>query len=95
MSDVTGRDAYLISKALAIAIEVISRAHIRHQPQSDADDMAELYLSLAPDELARRCDQRSVAWILAGGIDLRERELEPLPIAPPPPDPKERERIAA
>lgn len=95
---VTGRNDHLVNRALAIAIDVISRAHGRHQPASDHDEMMQLYLARVPIEMERLSYQHGVAWLLAGGLDLREREPDPLPgSAPlsPEPAPGGGERIAA
>lgn len=99
MSVDDARGAHLIGKALAIALEVMSRAHQRHQPGSDMEDMAEIYLSSYPDEIERAVHAHSVRWLLAGGLDLRERPFEPLAAfatAPPPePSPGGGERLVA
>jgi hypothetical protein len=95
---ITGREHHLLTKALAIAIEVQSRAHPRHRAGSDHDEMIELYLQLAPEAVDRQSTQHGIHWLLAGGLDLREREPDPVPIAPAPqptPAPGGGERIAA
>lgn len=97
--NVTGRDHLLTTKALAIAIEIVSRAHPRHRPESDADDMLALYLHLVPEEAERLANMHSVHWLLGGGLDLREREPDPMPLGPAPtagePGPRGGEAVAA
>ena len=79
------RNQHLVIKAIAIALETMDRAHPRHRPDSDADDMASLYLSMAPGQTERAAIARSVHWLFAGGLDCREREPPPIvnPDSPP------------
>lgn len=49
MENVTGRDGYIMRKALAIAIEAISRAEPSRRPYSDQADMARLLTHMTPD----------------------------------------------
>lgn len=93
------REQHLIERALAIALDILSRVHPRHVPASDADDMADLFLRLVPSEARRHAWALSAAWLLKGGLDLRERPIDPLPTSstPPPPEPAPGggERVAA
>jgi hypothetical protein len=73
MNEVTGRDRLLIGKALAIALEIFSRAHPTHTPASDADDMTALYQAMFPEEAERLMYAKGVRWLMAGGLDLRDR----------------------
>lgn len=86
-TNVTGRDHHVIGKALAIAIDVISRAHATHSPDSDAADMVRLYLHMCPDETERACYRQSVHWLLSGGLDLRDRPPPILPLGDADPEP--------
>jgi hypothetical protein len=50
MKDVTGRDGYLICKALAYAIEAIHALPRKWQEEGDAEDMRLLLEAMAPDD---------------------------------------------
>lgn len=94
------RDQHLIERALAVTLEIMSRAHAAHVPWSDADGMADLYLRLVPAEAGRIAWAHSIRWLLAGGLDLRDRPFDPMPTSsalPPPPEPAPDggERLAA
>lgn len=65
--ELTGRQEYLIKKALAIAIGTIDRAADRHQPASDREDMRALLEALAPSDLELETLANSVGWIFQGG----------------------------
>ena len=53
MSDVTGRDRYILIKALVYAIAAIDNRPASQQERSDRDDMARLLASLWPDKEQR------------------------------------------
>jgi hypothetical protein len=52
-SDVTGRDSYIIVKALAYAIATIEGLPECRQEVSDCEDMAALLKALCPNEAQR------------------------------------------
>lgn len=99
MTEDLDRTNHLVGRALAVALDIMSRAHRMHQPASDLDDMAELYLQLYPRDWEREVHAQSVRWLLAGGLDLRERPFDPLTVTggpgSPEPAPGGGERIAA
>jgi hypothetical protein len=53
VSDVTGRDDWIVAKALCYAIVVIDSLPSRMQEASDCDDMKKLLASMMPEESHR------------------------------------------
>ncbi len=51
--EVTGRDGYIITKALAYAIAFIDSLTEQKREKSDRDDMVAILIALAPDEAWR------------------------------------------
>ena len=50
MREITGRDNYIVAKALCYAIEAINRLPESHQDAIDRDDMAKLLSAMVDDE---------------------------------------------
>jgi hypothetical protein len=52
MTDITGRDNYIIGSALAYAIECINRLPDEWQEKSDKDDMEKLLIAILGEDFA-------------------------------------------
>ena|ERR1700726_2512143 len=52
MTDITGRDNYIIGSALAYAIECINRLPVEWQEKSDRDDMEKLLIAICGEDFA-------------------------------------------
>jgi hypothetical protein len=78
--NVTGRDGYILAKALAFAIEVIDRLPEEWRPRSDRDDMLRLLEAIQPKAqddlrmLARAALQRRSITAKNGKLELADRE---------------------
>jgi len=59
-SDITGRDTYIIAKALAYGITTIDHLPKERQEGSDRDDMERLLAAMLPDDPERLELMRSV-----------------------------------
>lgn len=57
--NVTGRDGFIMTKALAYAITTIDCLPRDQQEGSDRDDMLDLLCAMVPDETQRRAIMRS------------------------------------
>jgi len=68
--NLTGRDDYIIIKALAFAIITIERLPERWQPWSDLQDMRKLLFALAGDYYAELCLTEAQGTIERRGIHL-------------------------
>jgi hypothetical protein len=53
MAEITGRDDYIITKALAYAIAFIDELPEDEQAASDRNDMAALLIAKVPDDVER------------------------------------------
>jgi hypothetical protein len=78
--NITGRDGYILAKALAFAIEVIDRLPEKWRPRSDRDDMLRLLEAMQPkvhDDLrmqARATLQRRGITAKDGKFELADRD---------------------
>jgi len=77
--DITGRDHWLLCKALAYAIETIGRLPKRWQERSDRQDMIKLLdaLSASPDYFrtgARSHIERRGVKLVAGRMEVADRD---------------------
>jgi hypothetical protein len=52
MAEITGRDSWIIARALAIAIETIEHLPRERQPQSDCEDMAAILIAMCGEQAA-------------------------------------------
>ena len=52
MTDITGRDSYIIAVALSYAIECINRLPVEWQEQSERDDMEKLLIAICGEDFA-------------------------------------------
>lgn len=60
--NVTGRDGFVIRKALMYAIAIIDRLPVRDQDKSDRDDMMQILDRLLPvDDNWRQIEQGNIA----------------------------------
>ena len=74
MMEITGRDSYIIVKALAYAIEAIDRLPFDAQERSDREDMIALLERLAPVGEHR---ERARALLTRGWAPKGPRAVEP------------------
>jgi hypothetical protein len=80
MTDITGRDGFIICKALAYAIETIERLPEQWQEWSDKEDMKRLLDAITggkPDfyrTVARSHIERRGVKVVAGQLDVADRE---------------------
>lgn len=60
MQDVTGRDSYILTKALMYAVAAIDALPADQQESSDRDDMVQLLIARMPDPVEREALARTI-----------------------------------
>jgi hypothetical protein len=74
---VTGRDGYIVAKALTYAIEAIEALPERWQEYSDKEDMIALLEAISPDATAREIMRKGVqGHIRQCGVTVIDGQLQ-------------------